>query len=378
MPGAPNRAATFKVSQALNTGIILMGSGDVLENSTIAFSAGDGVALQGSNNTVKNNLIHHVDYIATEASGVYVVGPGHKVQNNTIYATGRIGIRADRMSFGPTNNFDVSFNNVFSTMMLSYDAGGFYTENDPVTAGQIHNNWFHDTQSLVPEPPATVQGLVGVYLDDFSTGWVVDQNVLWNNQTYDVYLNAGAGAGTVSSPSAENNSVVNNTVSDAGSTANIELTGIVNCGTTQIADNLILVPVQQNATNPPCSATDNSSSAPGATQMTASVQVGCNFAGCSSEVPPTISGSSVAASIAVQPYSLTVTAGQPVTFTVTGAGSPTLTYQWQRNGADITGATNATYTISATSAADNGAAFTVIVSNSVGNATSNPAFLTIQ
>ena len=66
------RQNTFKFSQTLNTGIILMGSGDLLENSTIAFSAGDGVAVQGSNNTVKNNLIHHVDYMATEASGVYV------------------------------------------------------------------------------------------------------------------------------------------------------------------------------------------------------------------------------------------------------------------------------------------------------------------
>lgn len=75
---------------------------------------------------------------------------------------------------------------------------------------------------------------------------------------------------------------------------------------------------------------------------------------------------------------MTVTSGQPVTFTVTGAGSPTLTYQWQRNGANITGATSTTYTISATSAADDGAVFTVIVSNSLGSVTSNPAVLTVQ
>jgi hypothetical protein len=112
--------------------------------------------------------------------------------------------------------------------------------------------------------------------------------------------------------------------------------------------------------------------------MTSSTQVGCNFAGCSSEGPPAISGSSVAASIAVQPYNMAVSAGQPVTFTVTGAGSPTLTYQWQRNGSNITGATSASYTISATAAADNGAVFTVTVSNSLGSVTSNPATLTVD
>ncbi|HTW61494.1 MAG TPA: immunoglobulin domain-containing protein, partial [Terracidiphilus sp.] len=67
-----------------------------------------------------------------------------------------------------------------------------------------------------------------------------------------------------------------------------------------------------------------------------------------------------------------------VTFSVTGAGSPTLTYQWQRNGSDISGATSASYMISATSSADNGAVFTATVTNSLGSVTSNPAVLAVQ
>jgi hypothetical protein len=369
----------------LNTGIILMGSGDVLENSTIVFSAGDGVAVQGSNNTVKNNLIHHVDYMGTEASGVYVVGPGHEIQNNTIYAVGRIAIRPDSASFGPTNNLDVSYNNIFGTMMFSRDAGAFYTYGFAVTGSQIHNNWFHDTQPL-PAPPGTNPTLPvsGLYFDLYSTGWVADQNNLWNNEPYNIFLNGGSVPTGSPQPSAENINIVNNTIPDVNDESYIILNDIMSCGTTQIANNLVLVPIQQTgatwgvATTTPCSATNNGSTAPGATQMTSSVQVGCNFAGCSSEGPPAISGTTVAASIAVQPYDMTVTAGQPVTFTVAGAGSPTLSYQWQRNGANITGATSASYTTPATTAADNGAVFTVTVGNSIGTVTSNPATLTVN
>jgi uncharacterized protein (TIGR03437 family) len=375
-PGSPS---SFKFSQTLNTGIILMGSGDVLENSTIAFSAGNGVAVQGSNNTVKNNLIHHVDYMGTEAAGVYVAGPGHEIQNNTIYATGRSAIRADGTSApGPTNNLDVSYNNIFNNMMLSYDAGGFYTYGYAVTSSEIHNNWFHDTHSLVLAPPGTIHGLslAGVYLDDFSTGWTVDQNVIWNNID-NVIMNAGAGAGVISSQSAENNSVVNNTLPDVGSTAYIELSGIVNCGTTLVQDNLVLVPVNQTTTNPPCTAIDNNATAPGATEMTAGVQVGCNFAGCASSGPPTVLGTSVGPSIALQPLSATVAVGQTATFSVTAAGSPTFAYQWQRNGMNIPGATSASYTTAPTSFGDNGAIFSVQVSNPLGSVRSDPAVLVI-
>jgi phage tail tape-measure protein len=112
--------------------------------------------------------------------------------------------------------------------------------------------------------------------------------------------------------------------------------------------------------------------------MTSSVQVGCNFAGCATEGPPAISGDLVAASIAVQPYGVTVPAGQTATFSVTGAGSPPLTFQWQRNGVNINGATAATYTTPAIAAVDSGAVFTVQVNNSLGTVTSNAAVLTVD
>jgi hypothetical protein len=88
-------------------------------------------------------------------------------------------------------------------------------------------------------------------------------------------------------------------------------------------------------------------------------------------------GVSTAPSITTQPASQTVTAGQTAAFSVTSSGAAPLSYQWQKNGAAISGATSASYTTPATATSDRGSQFTVEVSNSAGNVTSNAATLTV-
>src|SRR5207247_11107328 len=85
----------------------------------------------------------------------------------------------------------------------------------------------------------------------------------------------------------------------------------------------------------------------------------------------------VAPAITPQPASQTVSAGQRATFTVTATGTALLSYQWQKNGTAIGGATAASYTTPATTASDNGDQFTVVVSNAAGSVTSNAAALTV-
>jgi len=88
----------------------------------------------------------------------------------------------------------------------------------------------------------------------------------------------------------------------------------------------------------------------------------------------------VAPQITNQPVSLTVTAGQPATFSITASGMPTLTYQWLRNGAAITGNlsnTSATFTIAATAGTDT-ASYSAVVSNTAGAVTSNIVTLTVN
>ena len=86
---------------------------------------------------------------------------------------------------------------------------------------------------------------------------------------------------------------------------------------------------------------------------------------------------SQAPQITQHPASQTISVGQPVTFTVSASGTAPLSYQWQRDHVNIAGATSASYTIAAVSAADNNAQFRCVVSNAQGNAVSNDATLTV-
>lgn len=81
--------------------------------------------------------------------------------------------------------------------------------------------------------------------------------------------------------------------------------------------------------------------------------------------------------VAVQPVDKTTSIGQPVTFAIVASGNPTPTYQWQRNGIAIAGATSASYTLASPTLTDSGAKFRVMVSNSAGTATSSEATLTV-
>ena len=102
--------------------------------------------------------------------------------------------------------------------------------------------------------------------------------------------------------------------------------------------------------------------------------------GGSADAPPPPEGGPVLPvppTITQQPANLTVTAGQPASFTVAATGDATITYQWQRGGVAIAGATATTYTLATTVLADSGATFRAIATNGAGSATSNNATLTV-
>ena len=102
------------------------------------------------------------------------------------------------------------------------------------------------------------------------------------------------------------------------------------------------------------------------------------LAGCTG-LPNSVGGTNpVAPSLTVQPGSVTVTAGQTATFSLSASGTAPLTYQWQKNGADITNAASSSYTTPVTTTSDSGEMFRVKVTNSAGSVTSNSAMLTVN
>ena len=84
-----------------------------------------------------------------------------------------------------------------------------------------------------------------------------------------------------------------------------------------------------------------------------------------------------APSISSQPQPVTVAVGQSATFEVFATGTGPLSYQWHRNGAPITGATNSTYTTAPTALNESGDVFSVVVSSPFGTAPSAEAELTV-
>jgi len=88
-------------------------------------------------------------------------------------------------------------------------------------------------------------------------------------------------------------------------------------------------------------------------------------------------GTPVAPAILTQPYSEIANPGSPVTFSVTAVGRGTLSYQWFRNGTEMSGATNATLAVAAVEEND-GAKFTCLVRNDAGETLSWAGLLEVQ
>src|SRR6266849_2951075 len=91
--------------------------------------------------------------------------------------------------------------------------------------------------------------------------------------------------------------------------------------------------------------------------LPALILLGCASAGQPKPDPPPSSPS-----ITSQPTNQVVKTGRSATFAVGATGTAPLAYQWQKNGANISGAIAASYTAGAAKTADSGSTFDVVVS----------------
>ncbi len=105
----------------------------------------------------------------------------------------------------------------------------------------------------------------------------------------------------------------------------------------------------------------------------------------SSNANLTVTAGNAPPTILTQPVGETVAPGGTTSFTVVASGTPTLSYQWYRipagqtAGTAIAGATSATYNVpsTATTTANDQDSYYVIVTNTYGQATSQPASLAV-
>lgn len=158
------------VTSQYSTGIFMSGTYNELRNSTLIYSSGNLVSIQGTGNKVINNLIHEADYSAADIPAIYLLGSNHLISHNTVYNAGRYLI------FMPTQNSRIQYNNLYYSGKLTKDCGSLY---DFAWDGQgtvIHHNYVHD--NLAKNYSGS-----GIYLDNGSKGYIVHHNVVWGNYT---------------------------------------------------------------------------------------------------------------------------------------------------------------------------------------------------
>ena len=88
-------------------------------------------------------------------------------------------------------------------------------------------------------------------------------------------------------------------------------------------------------------------------------------------------GNAPAPAISVQPISQTVAIGSAVNFSVLASGDASVSFQWKRNGAEVSGATAASYSLSSAQVADTQSKWSVVVRNAAGSVTSAEATLKV-
>jgi hypothetical protein len=230
-------------SHLLDTGIVLQGSRNVLRDSSITYSAGNGVSVQGDYNTVTDNLIRETDYMGTYNAGIYVQGTGQVVTWNTIIDTGRDGLATYSFYDAEFLNNELSHNNILNAALLSQDAGAIIACcNIDGSGTSIDHNWTHDLQAKTSRGSAAAFTGAGLYLDTDDHNFLVHHNVSWNNAGSGLVLE-GFQVGL-----SRNNFVYNNTI---GGGQVRSVTGIVfEASGTRIINNIFRGLVYSRAIGP--------------------------------------------------------------------------------------------------------------------------------
>jgi len=185
-----------------DSGIILNGTSNALRNSTIAFSAGNGVSLLGVNNTVSNNIIHDVDYSGGVGAGINT-GAGARgatISHNTIFRVGHRMIDIGKLQAGL-----VEYNDVWGGGIQVTDFGGIYAASTNGTGTRISHNLAHDSDGPSSGAPRD-NNSKGIYIDNGGSNYVIDHNAAWN-------VNVGLIVNTRPDETTSNILVLNNTLS---------------------------------------------------------------------------------------------------------------------------------------------------------------------
>ncbi|PIY37316.1 MAG: hypothetical protein COZ06_33155 [Armatimonadetes bacterium CG_4_10_14_3_um_filter_66_18] len=157
------------------TGITVSGTGNVIRDSELACSVGDGILLGGDHNAVINCWLHDLDYFGCYGTPVKIAGTANMLSHSTIHDTGRDCIQVSGQAHL------VQYNHVYNAGRICHDLGFLYTCANDGGGTEIRYNHCHDNLA-----PGTRCGL---YLDNFTSNYLVHHNVVWNTNGEEIRLN---------------------------------------------------------------------------------------------------------------------------------------------------------------------------------------------
>lgn len=180
-----------------DTGIILDGSYNTLQNSTINYSAGNGVSLIGDNCTVTHCTITKCNYVVTECANVgcgLTPTKNNVITYNTLHYAGRCNI-----NHTAAENLTVAYNDMAYTRQgwEAWDLGATYCIATDGKGSTIAYNRIHDIRSI------------GIYLDNANWNFNIHHNLVWT------ISGTAKPIGLLMNMPSENHRVFNNTFVDS-------------------------------------------------------------------------------------------------------------------------------------------------------------------
>ncbi|HJT24317.1 MAG TPA: right-handed parallel beta-helix repeat-containing protein [bacterium] len=187
------------------------GSGNTWRNGSILYSAGNGLYLSGTGQTVTNMDISGVCYIATYRGCIQTEGSGHHIEYNTLHDSGRYCVWHDKTTGG-----FIRHNHMYKAGLVTKDVGATYAYMADGAGLEISYNQIHDTHAYIGN---------GVYLDNGCSNFLVHHNVVYLCDYTGIKLNYAS----------LSNRVFNNTIANckywtqgSGSNASQAGTSIIN------------------------------------------------------------------------------------------------------------------------------------------------------
>lgn len=174
-----------------NTGVVLSGSNNLLQYSTILHADANGVSLAGSGNKVLYNRISESNLVGCECAGIStgyrgvtsVSNPtpqqwawtwniGEEIGYNVLERSGRALINISSLATSAAAPSRVHHNVMSGAVLQTYDNGAIYSTEFPYETAQVQQSGLEIDHNIITASP------VGIYLDVWSDGLLMHHNII--------------------------------------------------------------------------------------------------------------------------------------------------------------------------------------------------------